>query len=278
MHQGPSLIKPSRQLQLAAGTQVILGSSLCRFASFSHRSITVILWPNTLYDSSISDGCAPNRSGETLWNVRKVQHRFTSVAQFNTCDSSAALRERVSAKVQQDDTALSCILMTAHCVHHTALSSCILPMLSCCHTAVMMEDLVMGGRWGGRGGGIHSSHHGGTCGALTFVWNWVFYYGGSEIKSIVCHAVPSVYHTLTSLLGTNTHPTEADEFKEQAGAVLSSHMHVEQSIKARCCPPSNFTHRWLNAYSDLKCIIKAMCSQIKLHVWMHLDWASIHMS
>lgn len=217
MHQGPSLIKPSRQLQLAAGTQVILGSSLCRFASFSHRSITVILWPNTLYDSSISDGCAPNRSGETLWNVRKVQHRFTSVAQFNTCDSSAALRERVSAKVQQDDTALSCILMTAHCVHHTALSSCILPMLSCCHTAVMMEDLVMGGRWGGGGGGGYTAAI-----MVALVEPWLL----SEIEFFIMVAARSSqsYVTRCLLCTTPWHPYSAQTLTQQRLMSLKSRL------------------------------------------------------
>ena len=50
--------------------------------------------------------------------------------------------ERLSAKVQQDKTGLRWILMTAECFHHTALSSCIPAMFSCCHTAVEMERFI----------------------------------------------------------------------------------------------------------------------------------------
>lgn len=84
-----------------------------------------------------------SKSNDT-WEISLCRkgHRFASAALFTTDNLSAVLGERVSAKVQLDKTGLCCILMTAGCFYHTALSSCILTMFSCCHAAVEMERFM----------------------------------------------------------------------------------------------------------------------------------------
>lgn len=84
-------------------------------------------------------GAAPNKRNRFLCIK---EHRFASAAQFTTDNLSPVQGERVSAKVQLDKMGLCCILMTVNCFYHTALSSCIPAMFSCCHAAVQMERFM----------------------------------------------------------------------------------------------------------------------------------------